>query len=156
METVKSFVDKDNTVTLVCPACSTPKSISVASFKDKCHFVKVRCPCDNVFRVHLDFRQQHRKPTTLPGAFTCLQPAGIGSGKMTVEDISQGGVGMTVSERHDLQIGCILILSFKLDDKKKTLLEKKAVVRTIHGNFIGCEFIDRELYEKEIGFYLKA
>lgn len=155
MQTIRSYVNIDNTVTIVCPSCNTPKNISVASFKNKCHFLKVRCPCENVFRVHLDFRQHYRKSTELPGIYVCLKPAGIGGGRMMVNDISLGGVAITVSERHDLQMGCVLNLSFNLDDRKKKLIKKKAVVRSITGNFIGCQFTDRQLYEKEIGFYLK-
>jgi hypothetical protein len=156
MKTIRAFVNTDDTVTLVCPACSTAKTISVASFKNKCHFLKVRCPCEQIFRVHLDFRQNYRKSTELPGIFVCLKPAGIGGGRMTVNDISLGGIAMTVPERHNLQIGCFVDLSFNLDDRKKTLLKKKAVVRSITGNFIGCQFTDQALYEKEIGFYLKS
>lgn len=155
METIKAFVRADNTVTLVCPVCSKPKTISVASFKGKCHFLKVRCPCENVFRVHLDFRQHYRKSSNLPGKYLCLKPVGLGGGMMTVTDISQGGVGLTLHKIHELQIGCLLDISFNLDDRKKTLIKKKAVVRSINGNFIGCQFVDKNLYEKEIGFYLK-
>jgi hypothetical protein len=156
METTRVFVRPDNTATLVCPACSRPKNISVASYRDKCHFLKVRCPCGNVFRIQLDFRQHYRKTTQLPGTYVCLRPAGIGGGRMTVSDLSQGGAGLTVDERHDLQIGCLLDLTFHLDDRKRTKLRKKAVVRSIKGNFVGCQFTDKELYEKEIGFYLKT
>jgi hypothetical protein len=156
METIRVFVRSDNTATLVCPACSKPKNMSVASFKDKCHFLKVRCPCEHVFRVHLDFRQHYRKTTNLTGNYVCLKPAGLGGGRITVNDISQGGVGITITDHHDLQIGALLDLTFHLDDRKRTLLKKKAIVRTIKGNFIGCQFTDRDLYEKEIGFYLKT
>jgi hypothetical protein len=156
MKTTKIFVRPDNTATIVCPACNKPKNMSVAGFKDKCHFLKVRCPCQNEFRIHLDFRQHYRKETNLPGKFVCLRPAGLGGGQMTVKDISQGGVGMTITDSHELQIGSVLNLTFQLDDRKNTLLKKKAIVRTIKGNFIGCEFTDRDLYEKEIGFYLKT
>jgi len=156
METIRVFVRSDNTATLVCPACSKPKNISVASFKDKCHFLKVRCPCEHLFRVHLDFRQHYRKPVNLTGNYVCVKPPGRGGGRMTISDISLGGVGMSVEEIHDLQVGCLLDITFNLDDRKKTLLKKKGVIRSINGNFIGCQFADKDLYEKEIGFYLKA
>ena len=154
METKKAYVDVDGKVTLICPACSVPKSTSVASFKGKCHFLKVRCPCGNVFRVQLDFRQQHRKTTDLQGVYVCVKPPGLGGGRMTVKDISRGGVGIEVIESHNLQVGCILEITFNLDDRKKTQIKKKTVVRSITDNFIGCQFTDEELYEKEIGFYL--
>ena len=74
---------------------------------------------------------------------------------MTVTNISQGGAGITLSDVHELQIGCLLKISFNLDDRKKTPIEKKAIIRSITGNYIGCQFTDKDLYEKEIGFYLK-
>lgn len=73
-----------------------------------------------------------------------------------MNDMSLGGISVTVPEKHDLLIGCLLDISFNLDDRKKTLIKKKAIVRTIKGNLIGCQFVDMQLYEKEIGFYLKS
>ncbi|MDW7773443.1 MAG: PilZ domain-containing protein [Desulfobulbaceae bacterium] len=155
MEIFTAFVNADNSTTLVCPACSTPKNISVASFKNKCHFLKVRCQCGNIFRVHLDFRQHYRRPTELPGIYVCLKPAGIRGGRMTVNDISLGGIAMTAPENHGLITGCQLSLSFTLDDRRKTQIQKKVIVRSVSGDFIGCQFIEKQAYEKEIGFYLK-
>lgn len=156
METIKTFVREDNITTIACPSCKKTKNTSVASFKNKCHFLKVRCPCKNVFKVQLDFRQYYRKPTDLPGTYVCTKPAGLGGGRMTVEDISLGGVGMLVNETHELKVGCILKLTFTLDDRKKTPLKKQVIIRSIKGNFIGCEFTDKDLYEKQLGFYLKT
>lgn len=156
MDTTKVFVRSDDTVTIVCPACSKPKNMSVGTFKKKCHFLKVKCPCGNIFRIHLEFRQHYRKEVNLSGSYICLKPAGLGAGSMTVKDLSEGGVGILILDHHDLQIGSVLDLRFNLDDRKNTPLRKKAIVRTIKGNVIGCQFTDKDLYEKEIGFYLKT
>lgn len=155
MEVAKAFVREDNTVTIVCPQCSATKDVSVASFRNKCHFLKVRCTCQNVFRVHLEFRRHYRKPTDLPGMYKSIRPPGM-SGSVQIMDISQGGVGFTVPDVHFIEKGQVLSLSFTLDDKKKTRLVKEVVVMSVKENFIGCSFIDRQAYDKELGFYLKG
>lgn len=155
METIKVFVRENDTVTIVCPSCNLPKNVSVASFRNKCHFLKVRCPCQAVFRVHLDFRRYYRKPTDLPGIFRSIKPAGM-SGEAQIKDLSQGGVGFTVSDTHLIEKGNVLSLSFTLDDKKKTRLVKEVVVMSVDKNFIGCSFVEKQAYDKELGFYLKT
>ncbi|GAB4342645.1 MAG: hypothetical protein Kow0089_17850 [Desulfobulbaceae bacterium] len=156
METVKAFVRQDDTVTIVCPACKTPKNISVKSFKNKTHYLKVRCTCEEVFRVHLDFRQFYRKPTNLEGHYKTLKPAGQGGGIIHIRNISQGGIGFTVSGINTIEKGHRLLVTFELDDKRRTKLQKEVVVQSVTDNFIGCRFASSQAYEKELGFYLKT
>jgi hypothetical protein len=155
METIKAFVRDDNTVTIVCPNCSMPKNVSVAAFKNKCHFMRVRCPCQTIFRVQLDFRRHYRKPVDLPGIFKSIKPQGM-NGEMQIKDISQGGVGFTVPDVHFLDKGHVLTLTFSLDDKKQTRLVKEVVVTSVDKNFIGCSFVEKQAFNKELGFYLKG
>ncbi|MHB8808542.1 MAG: PilZ domain-containing protein [Desulfobulbaceae bacterium] len=155
METVKAFVRENDTVTIVCPVCKTPKNAAVGSFRDKSHYLKVRCSCENVFTVHLDFRQHYRKGTDLSGTFRSITPPGMG-GDIHIKDISVSGIGFTVNGMQFLERGHTLILTFTLDDKKKTTLSKEVVVRSVQGDFVGCRFVETKAYEKELGFYLKS
>lgn len=155
METVKAFVRANDTVTIVCPVCKTPKNAAVGAFRDKSHYLKVRCSCDTVFTVHLDFRQHYRKETDLSGTFSSINPPGMG-GDIHIKDISVSGVGFTVNGMQFLERGQTLLLTFTLDDKKKTTLTKEVVVRTVQGDFVGCRFVETKAYEKELGFYLKS
>lgn len=154
--TVKAFVREDDTVTIVCPACKMPKDASVTPFKNKTHLLKVRCRCDTVFRVHLDFRRFYRKETDLPGIYRTLKPAGHGGGSIHIKDISQGGLGFSVDGINTIEKGHILMVSFELDDKKKTALRKEVVVQSVSGDIVGCRFSANQPYEKELGFYLKG
>lgn len=156
METVKAFVRENDTATIVCPNCSIPKNVAVGSFRNKNHLLKVRCPCGTVFKVHLDFRQHYRKPTDLPGFYKTLKPSGLGSGAITIKNISFGGLGFTVSGVNNLKKGHKLLISFQLDDKKNTPLKKEVVVQSVSDNFIGCKFVETQAYEKALGFYLKS
>lgn len=155
VQTVKAFVRPDNTVTIVCPSCKMPKNVSVASFRNKSHYLKVRCPCDTVFRVHLDFRQHYRKPTELPGIYKSIDPPGSG-GTIEIRDISISGLGFVIKGTNLVEKGNVLRVSFELDDKRKTKLEKKVVVQSVTDGFVGCKFVGEQAYEKELGFYLKT
>jgi len=156
METIKAFVRADNSVTITCPQCNMPKNAAVGAFKDKSHYIKVKCQCSAVFRVHLDFRQHYRKSTELPGTYKCIKPAGMGGGIITVKDISLGGIGFETQGQHNISKGQVLVLNFELDDKKKTPLKKEVVVQSVNNDFIGCRFSDNQLFEKALGFYLQG
>ena len=53
-----------------------------------------------------------------------------------------------------MEEGQIVELEFQLDDKKQTKLIKGARICSIDNNYIGCEFLDSELIEKALRFYL--
>ena len=72
-----------------------------------------------------------------------------------IRNISRGGIGFTVSGIHSLEPGLPLILDFTLNDKKMTRLRKQALVRTVNGNYIGCQFPENDPVEKALGFYLQ-
>ncbi len=105
--------------------------------------------------VHLDFRRYFRKQTNLFGHYRIIKPPGRGFGDINIKDISLGGIGFTVSGINRIEVGQTLSLDFTLDDKKKTRLKKKVIVQSIVGDFIGGRFSDNELFEKELGFYLR-
>ncbi|NOX80124.1 MAG: hypothetical protein GXP57_03400 [Deltaproteobacteria bacterium] len=155
METVKTFVRPDNTVTIVCPSCSRVKNAAVGAYKDKCHNIKVRCPCGTQFILHLDFRRYFRKPTDLAGFYRIVKPPDMGFGEINIKDISLGGIGFTVSGNNRIEVGQVLSIDFTLDDKKKTRLKKEVIVQSVTGDFVGSRFSDNELFEKELGFYLR-
>ena len=154
METVKAFVREDDTATIICPACKLPKNVSVASYKNKSPELKVRCNCNNVFKVYLDFRRFYRKATDLPGRYKTLNPRGHGGGEIHVVNISKGGLGFTVSGMNTIEKDHRLEVSFELDDKRMTRLQKEVVVQSVSGDFVGCRFSSNQAYEKELGFYL--
>ena len=53
-----------------------------------------------------------------------------------------------------MEIGQLGSLVFTLDNRKKSVLFKKVIIKTVNGNQIGCEFLEDRAYEKELGFYL--
>jgi hypothetical protein len=148
----KSFVENNQT-RIVCPFCATSKLLSVEKFRHKQHKLRVKCKCGHVFNIQLEFRRHHRKSTELEGAYGVTETS-MGSGKIKVINLSLSGASFEMPGRHALQVGQKGILVFTLDDRKKTALKKKVVVRSIKGNIIGCEFIEDRAFQKELGFYL--
>lgn len=153
--TNKAYVRANNTATIVCPACGATKNINTQQLKGNRHSVKVRCRCNTVFDVQLDFRRSYRKSISLPGTYTILQDE-QGGGVIHIRNISTGGIGFTVSGVHRLKKGQLIGVEFQLNDKSQTTLRKKAVVVSVNKNQIGCQFSSSEETGKALGFFLKS
>ena len=151
--TDKAYVKADNKATIVCPKCNMTKTISVQDFKGKRHIVKIRCSCDHVFKLQLEFRRHFRKDTDLKGTYE-LEPPAVGGGKATILNLSLSGARFEVKGVHDLKVGQKGSLVFTLDNRKETVLCKQVIVRTVQRNQVGCEFLEDQAYTKELGFYL--
>ena len=156
MEKVKTYIRDDNHVTIVCPSCSKPESVLVESFPEKANKVKVRCPCGEIFSVEIDYRRFYRKPTNIPGTYTFIKPPMKRIRDALIVNISKGGIGFKAAGDHVLKKGNVLRISFELNDKKNTFLQKEVTVQSVEGDYIGCRFSDPELFEKALGFYLQG
>ena len=155
MAEVRVFVCGNNTATIICPACNAAKTISAEPYRNKRNLIKVRCRCNKIFALRLDFRDHYRKETSLPGTYSITTPGKIGGGVIHIRNISREGIGFTVTGVHHLEKGLKLILDFQLDDKMKTQLRKDAIVRLVEKNYIGCQFVATVAEEKALGFYLR-
>lgn len=151
-EPKKIFVSEDGMATIICPNCGQTKQVSVADYIDTHKSIKVRCKCEQKFKVDLEFRQQHRKKTNLNGIYDIASETG--GGRAEIKDVSLSGIGFTVSGVHNVRVGQKIQIEFMLDDSKQTKLNKTAVVRSVSDNRIGCEFQKENAFEKDLGFYL--
>ncbi len=151
----KTFVKTNDTASIRCPSCGLVKNISVSRFRNSRHTFKIRCSCGHTFLVALDFRRHYRKPTELTGTYKVLVPSDHGSGQIQVNNISRSGVDFSVSGRHTINIDQKIVITFKLDNKKETEIQKQVIVRRISDNSIGCEFIEQTQIGKDLGFYLR-
>ncbi len=154
MDVQKSFVNTDGIAVVKCPSCSKVKNMQADQFRGKQHTLKVRCSCGYSWSLLLDFRRHYRKDTDLGGLYALESPA-AGGGRLTVMNISRSGIGCNITGLHSIKIGHKIRLQFTLDNKKRTPIDKRAIVRTVHGNYIGCEFIEDRAFEKDLGFYLQ-
>ena len=152
---VKTFVRPDGTVTITCPGCDKSKNATVEHFKGKKHSLNVTCPCKTQFTVELDFRKQYRKEVNLPGTYRVIKPPGGGNGDVQILNISLNGLGFSFSGMQGIKKGQTVELAFQLDDKKQTKLVKEMVVCSVDNNYVGSEFSNKDLFEKDLGFYLR-
>lgn len=146
-------VNDDEVARIVCPACLAVKSSDVGKFRNVRHTVTVKCKCGNTFQVMFEFRKSYRKPTELSGTYTMTPPAS-GTGQVKIKNLSLTGLCFEVTGFHDIRVGLQAMLTFTLDDRKKTQINKQVTVRSVQGRVIGVEFHQDRAYEKDLGFYL--
>jgi hypothetical protein len=152
----KLHPSEDGTVTLICPQCKKTTKESGERFIAKRGPVEITCSCGNVFPVEIELRSTYRKNMYFDGLYVRTDPKGEW-GKMTVKNISLGGLGFeAMSLRHGLQEGETIKVDFNLNDAHNTLIRRHVVIRVINGRYIGCQFIKSKIaMDPEIGFYLK-
>jgi len=153
-EIQKVYVNQEGLAVMKCPSCEAVKSAPVGNLRSSAnHVIKVRCTCQQIFTVKLEFRRAYRKETRLAGEFQHL-PSNRVSGKLTVVNVSKGGIGAQIIGMNRCRIGDELRISFNLDDRHHSLIDKRVVVRLVKQNYIGCEFLDSTATDKALGFYL--
>ena len=74
--------------------------------------------------------------------------------KIHINSISMTGIGFTTLTRNDLRKNDSLMVKITLDDREKSKIEKTAVVKWAQGRDIGCSFIEKDEYDRVLGFYL--
>jgi len=152
-EITKVYVNQDGVAVIKCPACEKVKTTKVVNFKGSKHVLNVKCTCNNVFLVNLEFRKSWRKEIKLPGDFVLL-PEKIHRGRMMVVNISKTGIGLQIIGAHRLKAGEELLVSFILDDGHGSAIDKKVVIRMVKETYIGCEFLEATPHDRALGFYL--
>ena len=154
MDVQKSFVNTDGIAIIKCPQCGLVKNLPVTQFRGRQHSLKVRCGCNYAWDLLLDFRRHYRKKTDLTGIYI-MEPPASGGGRLTVLNISRSGVGFSVTGLNAIKIGQKARLQFTLDNKKQTPIDKHVSIRSVKDGYIGCEFVDDRVFEKDLGFYLQ-
>lgn len=99
-------------------------------------------------------RQAFGKSVSLKGKFIRLKTKE--SGRITVEQLSMKAIGFRISKSHRIQVNDFLDIHFFLDNKHKSLVERRIVIRTINGNYIDADFYNPPPYAKNLGFYLMS
>ena len=164
MKRIKLFVGKSNIIKLRCPNCLENKQIPASVLKSKYKFT-AKCKCQTVFEVELEYRRSIRKETNLDGYYSYslkkLQNhkvlegdivTGFTSTNCNIMDISTYGLKFNCLFPHEIKNDDLLYIIFKLSSG--TNIEKKVVVRNVRGGYIGCEFIDVQEGDQDIGLYL--
>jgi len=147
------FVKEDGTTVIKCPFCAHVRTISVQQFINKKKTLKIKCCCKESYLVNLEFRKGYRKSTNLKGRYINLSLDNE-VGSLIVKDVSMGGIGFEVIGRNRIEKDHELDITFILDDTHASVIRKQVVARIVRGNFVGCEFLHANEYDKALGFYL--
>jgi hypothetical protein len=147
------IITDDNTATFVCPKCKKWKTKDVSRYKntETSVRVKIKCPCGHAYAVILERRKCIRKNVNLPGKFISYKKSEADN--IIVTDISQTGLRFKLEFPQDFAPEEKLNLEFTLDDKQRSLVKKKVIVRTVKDLSIGVEFLSAGHYDK-LGPYL--
>ncbi len=153
----KIFLTDEKTTVFTCPKCeySTTRDVSKYKELEKAVKVKCKCRCGHVYSVLLERREYFRKKVDLPGV--CIFGPDKRKTPMTVKDMSRIGLKLEVEDPSGLKAGDKVLAEFNLDDKKKSLIRKMLVIRTISGNSLGAKFCSIEpgsTYDTAIRFYM--
>ena len=153
-EVDKIYVTPAGSAIVKCPDCEMVRTLAADKFRGAKHILHIKCSCKKIFRVNLEFRKFYRKLASLPGKYVLL-PEKIHRSRMMVANISQGGVGLHILGGHQLSDGQELQVCFTLDDQHRSEIDRRAVVRFVEKNNVGCAFIDNSSApDKALGFYL--
>ncbi len=171
MSAKKILVTKSDTAVIDCPKCKVRKSVQVGSFKGKKHLMRVKCTCSHVFKIELNFRKHYRKTAALLATYSskslslnghydhlrnAKNPPSLDTTNCTIKNISIGGVGLKILGGHLIEEGDKLMISFRLDNEKRTLIRRQIIAKTVQGNFVGAEFTGITDHDADLGFYLMA
>jgi hypothetical protein len=152
---INVFVNQDNCITFTCPSCSRPASIKVETLKKKISPLKVRCACNTIFNLDIDYRVYYRKTTNISGTYRSIQPHRKREEDIHILNIAREGIGFRVFTGQNIKVGDRLELVFNLDDKSRTPLRKEVEVINVDGDYIGCRFTDTKVFEQALGYYLQ-
>ncbi|MFH2091318.1 MAG: HDOD domain-containing protein [Pseudomonadota bacterium] len=94
------------------------------------------------------------KTVSLAGRFVRLKTGE--SGHMRVEQVSLVSIGFRISRSHRIRVDEFLDVVFTLDNLKKDVVKRRALVKEIKGNFVYADFYNPPPYAKNLGFYLMS
>ncbi|MFZ1984463.1 MAG: PilZ domain-containing protein [Desulfatitalea sp.] len=155
----KVFITSNDTATFVCPQCGNVTTTNVAKYAamDRKITVSARCACGHRFTVSLEKRRQYRKSADLPGMYFYRLPNGdMDKGSMRVVDISTTGIKIKLNVQRSFDVGEMLRVEFHLDDKRRTFIEKRVIVRNVIQQLVGTSFALNEGDDPNLGFYLMS
>ena len=151
----KLYVDEAGMVTFLCSKCGNSWKQPVVKYRDHVGSVKLSCVCGYDSEVNIEFRKFFRKDTELEGIYYRTTPEGHW-GKMIVRNLSVLGCRFEMIRKDPLAAGEEIKMQFTLDNPRKSIIKKKAIISEVVGSSVGCRFSEPPGYiDSELGFYLR-
>ena len=154
MEKRKVMVGEGDVAIITCPFCRKVKKVSVLHYKETGQRqLKIRCSCDKLFFICLEYRKHHRKPTRILGKSINLSNRRENHG-VIIKNVSLGGIGFCSFNKHRTMKDDRLQVLFNLNNEQHTPIDTYVTVRSATNDYIGCEFDATDKFKTSLGFYL--
>ncbi|MEW6188142.1 MAG: PilZ domain-containing protein [Thermodesulfobacteriota bacterium] len=151
----KVFADDKGMVVFHCSRCGKSQKEQAEPFRQVKGPIRIECDCGNAYEVKIEFRASFRKGTDLEGLFSSVSLPGTWM-KMRVKDLSFDGCGFETLGANPLRPGDTIRIEFALDNAKKSKIKKAALVRSVKGQTVGCQFDESPgAFDPDLGFYLR-
>ena len=151
-EITKACLSPSGRAAVRCPFCDRGHYVAVPKHLHN-KPVRAKCECGRSFPVLFDSRGYYRKEVRLNGEYwNALGEKDL----MTVTSLSLTGAALSTVRSEPLVIvGETVQLKFLLDDKRRTWIKAKAIVKRVAGDQLGVEFLGLQVHEQKcLGFYL--
>ena len=149
----KVYVDDNDEAIIICPKCGFEKNVDVTKFKGSPKNVTAKCKCGETHRFTIEFRKTYRKDVRLPGEYIAKKKGK--KGEIIVRELSLTGIRFESLKPHQISLNNKLEVKFKLDTPLRKEISKLVKAIWIKDRFVGANFTETKLYEKDLGFYLK-
>ena len=146
------WVGDNNQARIICPKCRFMTNIDVTKLKSAKRTKGAKCKCGETFQFTIDFRRQYRNDVRLPGEYSIQGKRE--KGDIIVRDLSLSGMRIESLMPHQISTDDILKVVFKLDNPSRKEIRKEVKVIWVDNRIFGAQFIERTLYQKDLGFYL--
>ncbi len=156
----KSFINRAGFIPIQCPSCNCVKKVPCERIGQNKRSIKVKCTCGEVFITEIELRRNYRKQTKLVGELKQILPTGKHVSTCKIKNLSLQGTGFQLFNAPIPSLDDTVLISFHLDNKKYSYIEKKAKVTYVQKEtgFVGVEFIDyfNGTQDKDMYYFLKA
>ena len=146
------WIDDNNQVTIICPKCRVETKIDAEEFKNGKRNQTSECKCGEIFQFIIEYRKQYRMDVSLPGEYNTQEKGQ--TGEIVIRDLSLSGIRFECLMSHQISPDDTLEVTFKLDNPARKEIRKTVKVVWVDDRIIGAQFNERNLYEKDLAFYL--
>ena len=146
------WVGDNNKASIICPKCRFETNLDATKYKNTKRKLKAKCKCGEIFRFTIEFRTQYRKNVRLSGEYSIKEKKE--KGEIIIKDLSLSGIKFESFRPHQISTDDILEVKFILNNTSKKEIRKEVKVIWVDKRIVGAQFIERKLYQKDLGFYL--
>lgn len=146
------YVNQDGITVIRCPKCKTIERIDTNKKEHAVRHFRAKCRCGAAISGLNEFRCYNRKKVRLNGFYKNHKTGS--EGLIIVGTISLMGLDFSCLEKHDLQMGDRLDITFNLDDRKASKVTLPVEVLHINNEFVGVKRCAHKKMQSELRSYL--